>query len=141
MFGIGLSYIMPSMFSSEDGDKTASDPNQSNVQNKSKCIWILYDEFVSHCVELSDSDEIPSLQQSGSLDNKETEEKEDIQQLRNQSEQLKKEKDDLEKRLSSIFIEKEDEKEINRLRDEELKNLKISYQQYMNGISCCCIIK
>ena len=126
---------MPSMFSSEDGDKTASDPNQSNVQNKSKCIWILYDEFVSHCVELSDSDEIPSLQQSGSSDNKEIEEKEDIQQLRNQSEQLKKEKDDLEKRLSSIFIEKEDEKEINRLRDEELKNLKISFQQYMNGIN------
>ena len=97
--------------------------------------------FVSHCVELSDSDEIPSLQQSGSLDNKEIEEKEDIQQLRNQSEQLKKEKDDLEKRISSIFIEKEDEREINRLRDEELKNLKISYQQYMNGISSCCSIK
>ena len=73
---------MPSMFSSEDGDKTASDPNQSNVQNKSKCIWILFDEFVSHCVELSDSDEIPSLQQSGSLNNNEIEEKEDIQQLR-----------------------------------------------------------
>ena len=98
-------------------------------------IWLLFDEFISHYVDVKDNEELPSLQQSSSIDNTETGEKEEIQQLRNQSEQLKKEKDDLEKRLSSIFIEKEDEKEINRLRDEELKNLKISFQQYMNGIN------
>ena len=132
---------MPSVFSSEDGNKTASNPNQSNIQDNSMFIWLLFDEFISHYVDVKDNEELPSLQQSSSIDNTETGEKEEIQQLRNQSEQLKKEKDDLEKRLSSIFIEKEDEKEINRLRDEELKNLKISYQQYMNGISCCCSIK
>ena len=132
---------MPSVFSSEDGNKTASNPNQSNIQDNSMFIWLLFDEFISHYVDVKDNEELPSLQQSGSIDNTETGEKEEIQQLRNQSEQLKKEKDDLEKRLSSVFIEKEDEREINRLRDEELKNLKISYQQYMNGISSCCIIK
>ena len=126
---------MPSVFSSEDGNKTASNPNQSNIQDNSMFIWLLFDEFISHYVDVKDDEEFPSLQQSGSIDNTETGEKEEIQQLRNQSEQLKKEKDDLEKRLSSIFIEKEDEKEINRLRDEELKNLKISFQQYMNGIN------
>ena len=126
---------MPSVFSSEDGNKTASNPNQSNIQDNSMFIWLLFDEFISHYVDVKDDEELPSLQQSGSIDNTETGEKEEIQQLRNQSEQLKKEKDDLEKRLSSIFIEKEDEKEINRLRDEELKNLKISFQQYMNGIN------
>ena len=126
---------MPSVFSSEDGNKTASNPNQSNIQDNSMFIWLLFDEFISHYVDVIDNEELPSLQQSGSIDNTETGEKEEIQQLRNQSEQLKKEKDDLEKRLSSIFIEKEDEKEINRLRDEELKNLKISFQQYMNGIN------
>ena len=126
---------MPSVFSSEDGNKTASNPNQSNIQDNSMFIWLLFDEFISHYVDVKDNEELPSLQQSGSIDNTETGEKEEIQQLRNQSEQLKKEKDDLEKRLSSIFIEKEDEKEINRLRDEELKNLKISFQQYMNGIN------
>ena len=126
---------MPSVFSSEDGNKTASNPNQSNIQDNSMFIWLLFDEFISHYVDVKDNEELPSLQQSDSIDNTETGEKEEIQQLRNQSEQLKKEKDDLEKRLSSIFIEKEDEKEINRLRDEELKNLKISFQQYMNGIN------
>ena len=126
---------MPSVFSSEDGNKTASNPNQSNIQDNSMFIWLLFDEFISHYVDVKDNEELPSLQQSSSIDNTETGEKEEIQQLRNQSEQLKKEKDDLEKRLSSIFIEKEDEKEINRLRDEELKNLKISFQQYMNGIN------
>ena len=126
---------MPSVFSSEDENKTASNPNQSNIQDNSMFIWLLFDEFISHYVDVKDDEELPSLQQSGSIDNTETGEKEEIQQLRNQSEQLKKEKDDLEKRLSSIFIEKEDEKEINRLRDEELKNLKISFQQYMNGIN------
>lgn len=126
---------MPSVFSSEDGNKTASNPNQSNIQDNSMFIWLLFDEFISHYVDVKDDEELASLQQSGSIDNTETGEKEEIQQLRNQSEQLKKEKDDLEKRLSSIFIEKEDEKEINRLRDEELKNLKISFQQYMNGIN------
>ena len=126
---------MPSVFSSEDENKTASNPNQSNIQDNSMFIWLLFDEFISHYVDVKDDEELASLQQSGSIDNTETGEKEEIQQLRNQSEQLKKEKDDLEKRLSSIFIEKEDEKEINRLRDEELKNLKISFQQYMNGIN------
>ena len=132
---------MPSVFSSEDGNKTASNPNQSNIQDNSMFIWLLFDEFISHYVDVKDNEELPSLQQSGSIDNTETGEKEEIQQLRNQSEQLKKEKDDLEKRLSSIFIEKEDEKEINRLRDEELKNLKISFQQYMNGINSCYFLK
>ena len=38
MFGVGLSYFMPSVFSSEDGNKTASNPNQSNIQDNSMFI-------------------------------------------------------------------------------------------------------
>ena len=63
---------MPSVFSSEDGNKTASNPNQSNIQDNSMFIWLLFDEFISHYVDVKDDEELASLQQSGSIDNIET---------------------------------------------------------------------